>query len=119
MEGQIERDSVECLEYDDEFCSDGDDDGRPLARWLHFGRRDPPPPPPPWHSARDDDDDEQLLVEGKKKKKLHLTRFTYIITLSVIIPSSIYFHIEYKRTSYMIPQQMTCMRMHFIMQCIH
>lgn len=59
VEGQIERDSVECLEYDDEFCCGSDDDGRPLARWLHFGHRDPPPQ----HSIRDDNV-EQLLVEG-------------------------------------------------------
>lgn len=60
VEGQIERDSVECLEYDDEFCCSSDDDDRPLARWLHFGRRDAPQPPR--HSVRDND--EQLLVEG-------------------------------------------------------
>lgn len=59
VEGQIERDSVECLEYDDEFCCSSDDDDRPLARWLHFGRRDAPQPPR--HSVRDND--EQLLVE--------------------------------------------------------
>lgn len=62
MEGQIERESVECLEYDDEFCCGSDtDDGRPLARWLHFGTRHPPPSQPR-HSVLEDD--EQLLVEG-------------------------------------------------------
>lgn len=62
VEGQIERDSVECLEYDDEFCCGSDaDDGRPLARWLHFGSRHRSPPQPR-HSVLDDD--EQLLVEG-------------------------------------------------------